>query len=226
MSLAAQEALEDTQNREKTYKAFRAAWKEHGGYDSDLPDNWRGSLKSLIAAGLPPEAMAECVAIAFNQAHVYDRNRFKYTCGVAWRKVDGLRKRAEEIVGIQRVPETDPQEEERGEYRAIDLAADLLGEIDPDDRDHLIAYQFKAWRGEGVDHETLIIYAAQAAFSHAITNVDTFVDYLRRVLRARGDYEHLEAAARRYFADSPTDELTILSYTAYLAYQPQGPEAA
>src|SRR5690625_7999836 len=85
MARSSEEAMEDSQAQEKTHKAFLKAWKKHGGVQSDLPDNWRGSLGNLIAAGLPLEALTECVNIAFDQKHVYDRNRFKYTCGVAWR---------------------------------------------------------------------------------------------------------------------------------------------
>jgi len=150
MALASREALEDTQGREKAYKAFQKAWKRNGGATSDLPDNWRGSLSSLIAAGLPAEALVECADIAFDQAHVYDRNRFKYMCGVGWRKVDALRKRAEEIVGIQRTPEPQPVEETDNASLEglIDAFFEEADELDPTAGAHYLKVARKEGEGE------------------------------------------------------------------------------
>ena len=174
MARAAQEALESTQNRDKLNKAFMAAWKKHGGVQSDLPDNWRGSLKSLIVAGLPAEEIAECVGIAFDQKHVYDRNRFKYTCGVAWRKVDGLRKRAGEIVGMQRAPEAKKQEtEDEGDEftpaTVLEACRDLLeNNFEEEQREEYLDH-VRAEEEPGYPEVSLYYFAV----SHALSELST-----------------------------------------------------
>lgn len=207
MARAAEEAMEDTQAREKTHKAFLKAWKKHGGVQSDLPDNWRGSLGSLIAAGLPPEALTECVDIAFDQKHVYERNRFKYTCGVAWRKVDGLRKRAKEIVGIQRVPEVTDPEEEWGEFTpdsVLEACRELL-EDNFNERqrenylDHIRA-------NEGSDYPEVSLY--YFAVDHALAEL-------------REDREHLERTIRRtmgLYKESAVDWAMEASFAKHREY--------
>jgi hypothetical protein len=159
MARSSEEAMEDSQAQEKTHKAFLKAWKKHGGVQSDLPDNWRGSLGNLIAAGLPLEALTECVNIAFDQKHVYDRNRFKYTCGVAWRKVDGIRNRAKEIVGLQRVPQDAEPKEEGDEFMpatVLEACRELLEDnFDKRQRENYLDH---IYANEGSDYPEVSLY--------------------------------------------------------------------
>lgn len=72
-------------------EAFECAWA--GSYG---PSDWRGTLGSLRQAGLPLSEMLDAADVALSARSI--DNRFRYFCGVAWRKVSRLQEMARLIV--------------------------------------------------------------------------------------------------------------------------------
>lgn len=59
-----------------------------------LPVSWRSSIRAFLAAGLTMGILEECVDIACERDYMNPESRFKYMCGVAWRKVRELQELA------------------------------------------------------------------------------------------------------------------------------------
>lgn len=207
MARAAQEAMEDIHAREKTHKEFQKAWKRNGGVSSDLPDNWRGSLNSIIAAGLPAEALAECVDIAFDQRHVYDRNRFKYTCGVAWRKIDKLRERAGEIAGMRKVAEPEPDEggDELTPKTVLKACKELLEDNFEEDQYEQFLDHIRATEGSDYPEVSLYYFAVDRALGELREDRDLLMSALYRYMSL-----HPEELVNRAMDSSRSDHRKYL----------------
>lgn len=63
-----------------------------------LPVSWRNSIRSFLAAGLTMELLAECVDIACERDSIRPDVRFKYMCGVAWRKLTEMQESARSLL--------------------------------------------------------------------------------------------------------------------------------
>jgi hypothetical protein len=93
----ATETLEaDVRQRAEAQDRFLKAWNgwkwgEFGTREFPLPSDWRQSLDSFLAAGLPESVIAECIDIACGARHIHPEKAFRYMCGVAWKKVSELR---------------------------------------------------------------------------------------------------------------------------------------
>lgn len=80
---------------------FLRAWKEWGHGPAHarecvpLDSNWKESVAALLKRGLPIGVVVDCVGIAMRRKGVDDK--FRYFCGVAWRKVDELTEAAKTI---------------------------------------------------------------------------------------------------------------------------------
>jgi hypothetical protein len=70
--------------------AFEGVW------DRWAPDNFGDTLISMRAAGLPVEEMVDAACIALTNRGVDDR--FRYFCGIAWRKVRDLQEIAKALL--------------------------------------------------------------------------------------------------------------------------------
>lgn len=89
--------LSDQESRQEKREQFLANWRRwHWGSADDpvyapLPATWEKSVDQILAAGLPVELLKDCIDTAFAYEKVKPENKFKYTCGVAWRKLDKMR---------------------------------------------------------------------------------------------------------------------------------------
>jgi hypothetical protein len=86
--------------RDDLRQQFAGAWHSWT-YGPDkkhfpLPVSWGESVDALLAAGLPIGILCDCIDITMAQKWVKDE--FRYMCGVAWRKVAGLREIAADLV--------------------------------------------------------------------------------------------------------------------------------
>lgn len=219
MALAAQEAMNDSANREKALKDFLAAWRRRSG--PELPEDWRGSIDSLIAAGLPPTQLAECVNIAMDRDSVTDARRFKYTCGVAWRKIDKLRERAKELAGI-----TDADDGLDAPATALDTSKGLLSILDENEREiHLDGV-----RAEHGDQPDVVLHyrAAEAAVEQLTWERFALQQAVRELLDASGAGDrYIDAAHKEHEANLGRDFTfsAVLAYAARLRIRDQREEA-
>ena len=76
-----------------------ASWV-HGAGEKPfpLPVSWRTSIRAFLAAGLTMAILEECVDIACERSSLRPDDRFKYMCGIAWRKVSALQAEAKAIL--------------------------------------------------------------------------------------------------------------------------------
>lgn len=94
---AAERRVRDQEAQDELHDRFLDAWEAHsthGYYAPVLPDNWWGSVQGLIAAGLPEPLLIDALRRALDATHVSYRDRFRYMCGICWRRVTEIQEEA------------------------------------------------------------------------------------------------------------------------------------
>lgn len=101
VAAASQRMLADLRAREADADLFEQRWNEwtSAGQRFPLPAGWRASVHRFIAAGLPMPVLIACVEKAMATPKVRHEEVFRYTCGIAWRKVTELHEAARIEVG-------------------------------------------------------------------------------------------------------------------------------
>jgi len=102
MSEAAEQMRADHAARQHTYSQFEEWW---GGWNYGFkklplprPDDWRNSIDSFLAAGLPLDVLRWCVDKA-GASKVPPESTWRYMCGIAWSKVTELQEAARSLIG-------------------------------------------------------------------------------------------------------------------------------
>lgn len=104
IAAAGAEMLAELKERDDLHQQFADAWNawtygpENNRKHIPIDPSWRESVDALLAAGLPMPALLECINTAMTRKSVKHENRFRYMCGVAWRKVEKIRERAGKII--------------------------------------------------------------------------------------------------------------------------------
>lgn len=102
MREAADRMRADHAARQNAYGQFEEWWGNwnHGFYKKPLPkpDDWRNSIDSFTAAGLPLDVLKWCVDKAGASKAAPDQT-WRYMCGIAWKKVTELQQAARSITG-------------------------------------------------------------------------------------------------------------------------------
>jgi hypothetical protein len=107
MAQAAENMLADHDRRSEMLDEFTAKWDtwKTGGCDPvPLPTGWQNSVDRLLAAGLPMPVLLDCIDIAMGTTTLAVKNIFRYTCGVAWRRVADLQESARAIAARSAPP--------------------------------------------------------------------------------------------------------------------------
>ncbi|MEU3162227.1 HNH endonuclease [Streptomyces griseoincarnatus] len=101
----AAETLRAQEGPKHSYReSFQSAWNEwkweHRGKRSsyELPQGWKTSLESFRLAGLPEWVWPDIVEVAMTRQSVRPESKFKYCCGIAWKKVGALQEEARRLV--------------------------------------------------------------------------------------------------------------------------------
>ena len=83
--------------------AFDEAWSAYKtpAGEVDRPRQWRASVKAFHRSGLPVDVLASAVEIAMNKPGLPNDAVFRYTCGIAWRRVKEMQDRAAEIMAAR-----------------------------------------------------------------------------------------------------------------------------
>lgn len=142
IAVAAEQMLADHDRRSEIYDQFEATW-DTWTYGKDkrpvpLPDTWRRSIDSFMAAGLPMALLIECVTIAMANNKVTAEQTFRYLCGIAWKRVTALQEAARKVLQPGSVPV--PQDDEADVECRCDLAVTILDMIGEPERDRAIRY--------------------------------------------------------------------------------------
>lgn len=126
MQAAASGMIADQRVREANRELFKKSWHRWRWGSAEaptyapLPAAWEKSIDQILAAGLPVELLKDCIDTAFAYEKVKPENKFKYACGVAWRKIDKLHEAAREALELGQQTSHDD-----GSFRGV-LVADLL----------------------------------------------------------------------------------------------------
>lgn len=223
MDYAATLLLNDQESRQSKREHFLANWRRwHWGNADDpvyapLPATWEKSVDQILAAGLPAELLKDCIDTAFAYEKVKPENKFKYACGVAWRKVDKLRDIAK--AALDRTDPSGP--------RASDgtTTSELSAEVDhllTDLFDLLTAEEHKLHEVDPVQALTLavdedgdfpIVTALDAALCDLRSDLATLSYAVDDLLRAlpRGVGEHAMKVVRFNMHDRWGDELHLFT---------------
>jgi ferredoxin len=89
---ALQETAVDIKALNKVRKAFLAAWGP--GHKSDLPSDYISTIEQWVKVGVPIEVMTYAAEVASGKTGLRYGDRFRYACGIVWRKVDDAREKA------------------------------------------------------------------------------------------------------------------------------------
>lgn len=142
MRAAAARMLANIEGRQADREQFREWWDAWGvgeGRDREqipIDPDWESTVDQLLAAGLPLLILKDCINTAMRRKKVANENKFRYMCGVAWRKVGALREIASGIA-----TEGDAGEAATADLYAAgraSLARELLATFDDDDRAELL----------------------------------------------------------------------------------------
>lgn len=88
---AAEDMLADLAKRDASRAEFKAAWDQwqgRAGEPMPLPAQWPESVDRFLAVGLPMPVLLDCLNKAMRNMRI--RDPFRYTCGIAWKKVGEL----------------------------------------------------------------------------------------------------------------------------------------
>jgi hypothetical protein len=78
------------------------SWTTSDGSVPPRPGDWEGSIRSLITAGLNfVDDFEPAVKVAMQQKNVQFDNRWRYFCGICWRRVQERQQMARELLAAQ-----------------------------------------------------------------------------------------------------------------------------
>lgn len=109
------------------------------------PDDWRQSVDTFLAAGLPMDVLQWCVQQAMTRKQVKAAGTWRYMCGIAWSKVTELQASAQVFAsGAEDAREREwcefsPQEQSLISAAREELACELLGEFPENARNAALA---------------------------------------------------------------------------------------
>jgi hypothetical protein len=154
------------------------------------PSDWRGSVDSLLAAGLPLDVLEWCVGKAM-ASKVRTDAAFRYMCGIAWRKVTELQDAARlAVTGADEDAAYDEYEMHQDGRRQ--MACELLGELTEEECDRALDHVRSTI---GLDSPAVAETAAFSVFTDAIRDRKTALSAINHLLDAMdGGHQCLEDA--------------------------------
>lgn len=100
--VAAENMANDVSARNTQRTKFKKVWNQwmFDSHDkaAPLPAGWGASVDAFLNAGLPMVVLLDCIEIAMGARNVQLADRFRYLCGVAWKKVGELQNSAKQQV--------------------------------------------------------------------------------------------------------------------------------
>ncbi len=185
---AADDMLSDRSRRQASQTAFVEAWDTWGYGEGEnrrtipLQAGWTDTVDQFLAAGLPLDVLIDCISLAMRRDRVSRSDKFRYMCGVAWRKVGELQVKAKQITSGDSAPGSadpasppDDQDVGRGEF-----ARELLDEVSAEERDYYLGQADMSDYQDEADEPQTADQQACEAVSYLLSSVRCDWDYLAR----------------------------------------------
>lgn len=67
----------------------------------DLPHDWDASIPTWIASGVDERDFDDAAEVAARAKHVAPRDRYRYFCGVIWRKIEDRQRIARDLLKVE-----------------------------------------------------------------------------------------------------------------------------
>jgi hypothetical protein len=175
--------LADVKAREEAREQFAGWWDEWGygtRYQESFPRpaDWERTVDQLTAAGLPLRVLRDCISRAMSATKVRPEEKFRYMCGVAWKKVAELQKAARDMVAEESSSgedEDDVQFSPAQHDARRELASEILGAFG----DETYEWYLDDTRSQvGPDDPDVEEYSANRAVYHAAQAADALGELL------------------------------------------------
>jgi hypothetical protein len=193
MTVAAQRLQEDVGRREAAYADFDGWWGTWTcGPDKQplpRPDNWRNSIDSFLAAGLPLDVLRWCVNRAMG-SRADPSQTWRYMCGVAWRRARELQDTARRLTDEGDASGVASSAGGTYDDGRGDFARELLAELGDDEREHFLAQSDMSEYQDEDDEPQTETQIACEAISSALNGV-------------RCDWDHLARRVEEFLQDLP-----------------------
>lgn len=121
----AQDMIADVVRLDRARSEFEQEWYRWNTRlgPAPLPGNWRETVDNFAAVGLPMPVLLECITIAMGRSKVEPDAKFRYMCGVAWKRVSEMQQAA-----LQRVARPAPADAVR-QGNGDEVISELFGAL-------------------------------------------------------------------------------------------------
>lgn len=192
---------------QQTKNAFRAEWNRWEPTEP-LPAGFGDSVRQFMRAGLDWEDIVDSIEVAMSRHDIRGREhaRFKYFCGVCNRKIEDVRKRADEIMSG-----TESQSVQPRWHQAVHDAFTVRAEHEIGKLTELVEAAIR----EGLD-EKHVCDALSRELAHPIH------PRLARRCAVSGIYYAMEEKGVAHFDDADHFEQAVVDYCAKFGQQAPG----
>jgi hypothetical protein len=140
----AEAMAEDAEARGRQKARFKRAWFEFefGRYNepAPLPAGWAATVDAFLNGGLPLPVVLDCIDKTMGAQKVRAEDKFRYLCGIAWKKVKELQDTARARVAP--APSAVPDDDSAAYREAVERLFGLLHDFDSDEHVSDLIRQF------------------------------------------------------------------------------------
>lgn len=183
MQVATTRMLADLDAREADREQFRQWWGNWTYNDNgerrplDMPSDWKATVDQLVVAGLPLRVLKDCIGRSMERKRVSNDQKFRYMCGVAWKKLTELQNAARELSGSESAGAAVPAGSEYDRGR-LELAQQLLSELPEEERAHFRSRVDLSEYADELDAPQTETDLASDAIYSAVGSLRTDLEYL------------------------------------------------
>jgi len=177
-------ALADLKAREADRRQFAEWWDawtyEDAGERHTIPrpGDWGQTVDHLVSAGLPLPLLKDCIDRSMGRTRVANSEKFRYMCGVAWKKLAELQDAALAATSGRPAGETPGTHADPCERGRLDFARELLAEVSEEEQAHFLdSSDLSGWQDEDDDPQTEAQLACSAV-SHMLNSARCSLDWL------------------------------------------------
>jgi hypothetical protein len=80
---------------------FEGTWREYMPSFANLPVDWAESVANFRSLGLTEDAFTFAIRRTAGNLSVHQRERFRYFCGICWKKVRELQEMARQLLAVE-----------------------------------------------------------------------------------------------------------------------------